>query len=76
MFLSCDAVCGGGVREGTMLLAPLSAGFQSVPLLPTSKSGPFGADSWVGGLVYVLGTCGSLCWEPPCLVLETVTAHC
>ena len=31
MSLHCDPVCGGGVREGTVLLAPLSAGFQSLP---------------------------------------------
>ena len=36
---------GGEVREGTMSLAQLSAGFQSLPLLPTSKLGPSGADS-------------------------------
>ena len=59
-----------------MLLAGLSAGFQSLALLPTGKLGPSGADSQVSGFVYVLGTCGSLGWEPPCLVLETVTAHC
>ena len=58
--LCCDAVCGGGVKEGTVPLAPLSAGFQSLPLLPTSKLGPSGANSWVGGFVYVLGPCGSL----------------
>ena len=33
-----------------MPLAPLSAGFQSLPPLPTSKLGPSGADSQVGGL--------------------------
>ena len=43
-----------------MLLAQLSPQFQSLSLLPTSKLGPSGADSWVGGLVYVLGPCGSL----------------
>ena len=43
-----------------MALAPLSAGFQSLPLLPTIKLGPSGADSRVGGLVYALGPCGSL----------------
>ena len=41
-----------------MLLAQLWAGFQSFPLLPRSKLGPSGADSWVGGFVYVLGPCG------------------
>ena len=45
-----------------MLLALLSAGFQSVPPLPTSKLGPFGAASIVGGIVYILGPCGSLQW--------------
>ena len=43
-----------------MPLALLSATFQSLPLLSTSKLGPSGADSWVGGFVYVLGPCGSL----------------
>ena len=45
-----------------MALAPLSAGLQSLPPLPTIKLGPSGADSQVGGLVYVLGPCGSLQW--------------
>ena len=36
-----------------MVLAPLSAGFQLLPLLPTIKLGPSGADSWVGGWVCV-----------------------
>ena len=35
-------------------------GFQSLPLLPTSKIGPSDADSQVVGLVYILGPCGSL----------------
>ena len=60
LLLRCDAVCGEGVREGTVLLALPSAGFQAFPLLPTSKVGPSGADSLVGGFVYVLGPCGSL----------------
>ena len=34
-----------------MPLAPLSAGFQSLPLLPTTKLGPSGADSQVGWFV-------------------------
>ena len=42
------------------MLAPLSARFQSLPLLPTIKLGPSGADSRVGGLVHALGPCGSL----------------
>ena len=46
--------------EGTVLLVQLSDDFQSLPLLPTSKLGPSGAiDSQVGGLVYVLGCCGT-----------------
>ena len=53
--LHCDAVCGGGVGEGALVLALLSTGFQSLPPLPTSKVGPSGADSWVGGFVYILG---------------------
>ena len=57
--LGCGAACGGGVREGTVWLATLSARLQSLPLLPTSKLGPSGADSRVGGLVYDLGPCGS-----------------
>ena len=43
-----------------MALDPLSVGFQSLPPLPTSKVGPSGADSPVGGFVYILGPCGSL----------------
>ena len=42
-----------------MPLAWLSAGFQPLPPLPTSKLGPSGADSRVGGFVYILGPCGS-----------------
>ena len=38
-----------------MPLAWLSTGIQSLPLLPTSKLGPFGSDSQVGGSVYILG---------------------
>ena len=47
--MRCDTVCGGGVPEGTMALAPLSASFQSLSLLPTSKLSPSGAHSQVGG---------------------------
>ena len=57
-----DTVCGGGVRERTLPLAQLLDSFQSLPLLPTSKVGPSGADSQVGGLVHILGPCGSLQW--------------
>ena len=60
MWLSCGVVYGGGVQEGTMPFAQLSAGFHSLPPLLTSKLGPSGADSQVGGVVYVLGPCGSL----------------
>ena len=42
-----------------MPLAQLSPYFQSLPLLTTSKLGPSGADSHVGGFVYVLGLHGS-----------------
>ena len=45
-----------------MVLVPLSASFQSVPLLPTIKLGPSGAASQLGGFVYVLGPCESLQW--------------
>ncbi|KAF6114477.1 hypothetical protein HJG60_010471 [Phyllostomus discolor] len=48
----CGTVCAGGVQEGTMLFAQLSASFQSLRPLPTSKLGPSGADFQVGGLVY------------------------
>ena len=43
-----------------MVLALLSAGFQTLPSLPTSKVGPSGADSHVGGFVYILGSCWPL----------------
>ena len=43
-----------------MLLALLSAVFQSLAPLPTIKLGPSGADSRVDGLVYVLEPRGSL----------------
>ena len=46
--------------KGTMVLALVSAGFQSLPLLPIIKLGTSGADSWVDGFMYVLGSCGSL----------------
>ena len=60
MLLRCDAICGGGVWEGTVPLALLSAGFQSLPPLPTIKLGSSSADSRVGGLVHTVGPCGSL----------------
>ena len=44
--------------------APLSAGFQSLPLLPTIKLGHSGAGSRVGWLVHALDPCGSL-QRPP-----------
>ena len=58
--LSCDAVCGGEVQEETVPLAMLSASFQLLPPLLTIKLGLSGADSGVGGFVYILGSCGSL----------------
>ena len=39
-----------------------SAGSQSLPLLPTSKLGPSGVDSQVGGFVYILGRHEPLQW--------------
>ena len=60
MSLCCGTACVGEVREGTMSLAQLLPCFQS---LPTTKLGPSGADSWVGGFVYVLGPPGSLQWN-------------
>ena len=50
--LLCDAVRGGGVREGTMAFALLSAGLQSLPLLSISKLGLSDVDS-SGGWVCV-----------------------
>ena len=50
----------GQVPEGTVPLVQLSARFQSVPLLPTSKVGPSGADFQVSGFVYILEPCESL----------------
>ena len=58
--LCCDVVCGAGIQEGTMPFGQLSASFQSLPPLPSNKLGPSGADSQVGGFVYVLGPRGSL----------------
>ena len=49
---------GEGSEKEKMLLSELLAGFQSLPLIPTSKLGPSGADSQVGGFVYVLGPYG------------------
>ena len=60
MLLHGDAVYGGGIQKGTLPLAQLLAGFQSFPLLPTSKFGPSGADSRLSEFVYVLGPCGPL----------------
>ena len=60
MSLCCGTVHRAAVWVGTMLLAQLLAGFQSLPPLSMSKLGLSGADSWVGGFVYILGPCGSL----------------
>ena len=43
-----------------MPLGQLSASFQSLPPLPTNKLVPSGADSLMGGFVYILGPRGSL----------------
>ena len=40
----------------------LLIGFQSLPLLPTSKLHLSCANSQVGGFVYILGPCASLQW--------------
>ena len=56
-----------------MPLVELSAGFQSLPLPPTSKLGPYGADSQAAGFVYVLGPCGSPRNSPVSL---GVFSHC
>ena len=50
----CGTICGGGTRKGTMPLAQLSADFQSLPPLPTSKLVPSGAVFQMSGFVYVL----------------------
>ena len=47
--------CVRGRGQGTVPVAPPSTGFQSLSLLPTNKLGPSGADSQMGGFVYVLG---------------------
>ena len=87
MWLRCGAVYREGVQEGTMLLAWLLAGFRSLPLLPISKLGPSGADSQMGGFVYILGSCGSfkeakciyLClhldWKFPVFEIIKLTVH-
>ena len=59
--LHCGAVCGGGVQEGTIRLVWLSAGFQSLTPVPTSRLGPSGGDSLVCGLVYISRTL----WDSP-----------
>ena len=48
-------------REQCCLLGSQPA-FTNSPPLPTSKLGPSGTDSQVGGFVYILGSCGSLQW--------------
>ena len=57
-FLWC-CMWGRGSR-GNNALALLSAEFQSLPLLTTIKLGSSGADSQVGGFVYILGPCETL----------------
>ena len=49
---------GKGSDRGIVPFVQLSASFQLLPPLPTSKLGPSGAYSRVGGLVYNLGPCG------------------
>ena len=50
----------GRGREGAMVPALLSTGFQTFTPLPKIKLFPSGAGSRVGGLVHTLGPCGSL----------------
>ena len=64
--LHYDAVCEGGLQKGRMPRASLSASFHSLPLLPTIKLGPSGADSQVGRLVYVLAPCWCVSNELSC----------
>ena len=52
----------GRGREEVMAPVPLSTGFQPLPLLPTIKLGPSGANSWLGGLVHTPGPHGSPEW--------------
>ena len=61
MWICCDAVCGEGVQEGKITLAPLSAGFVTSPHYPQAKWALLVLiRGWVGGFVYILGTYGSL----------------
>ena len=62
MSLNCGIVCGGGAERGTMLLTQLSASFQSLPILTTSKLVPSGADSQVSWFVFILGPSGYIQW--------------
>ena len=55
----------GRGQEGTMSFAQPLTGFQSLPSLPTIKSGPSGADSCVREFVYILGPCVPLQWTSP-----------
>ena len=43
-----------------MTLSGLPVGSKLLPPLPTSKLGSSGADSQVGGVMYILGPCGPL----------------
>ena len=59
--LCCNAVCGGGVQEGTVSLRSLPV-FSHFPRYPEANWALLVADSRVGGFVSVLGPCGSLQW--------------
>ena len=61
LLLRYGVVCGGRVWEGTVQLAWLSTGFQSLPPLATSKLGPSGADS-PGGWICL---CFRTLWVSP-----------
>ena len=59
--LCCDAVCGGGVQEGTVLLAPFSAGFQSPSPATHKQIGPFWC--WFPGGWFCV--CSRTLWVSP-----------
>ena len=53
---------GEGSKKGQCHLLSSPPAFSHSPPLPTSQVGHSGADSQVGGFVYILGFCGSLQW--------------
>ena len=63
----------GRSQRGNRAACLVLGGFQSLPLPPTNKLGHSGADSQVGGWVYVLGTCRSFQWTPVSLGVSPAT---